>query len=421
MTEPSGQSSQVGATRPGVFYGWRMVGVAFFIDFIAVGFFFYSYGVFYKALAAELGGSRFGVGMGLTVSAVVSSLAAPFFGRAVDRYPLRRLIIGGALAVSTGFLLLSRIDARWQFYLILGTLLALGMSCMGGLSTSKLVANWFDARRGMAFGVATMGISLSGMIMPPIAVWLIHELGWRGGFSVYGLLTLVLVIPVAARFVVNRPEEMGLRPDGGPLREPALGSMLVDEVRWRTREILRSRTFWAIALPFALVFSALSAILTHMVPHVTDLGFSAEQAAFILSATAGAGVLGKVIFGWLVDRADPRIAVWCSFGTQLAGLLLLMNAQEYGQLLVAGSVFGLGMGGTVPLQGAITGIAFGRLSFGKVMGLLRPVMVPLHAIGVPFAGWVYDRTGSYDLAFQFFVLVFVVASAAVSTLRPGRA
>ena len=397
-----------------------MVAVAFFVDFIAVGFFFYSYGVFYKALAAELGGSRFGVGMGLSLSNLVGALAAPFLGRAVDRYPIRRLMVIGAILVSTGFLLLSRIDSRWQFYLILGTLLALGMGCMGGLSTSKLVANWFEARRGMAFGVATMGISLSGMIMPPIAVWLIRELGWRDSFVVYGVLTLALVIPIAATFVVDRPEELGLRPDGERPSETASENDFANDRHWRTGELLRARNFWAVAVSFALVFSALSAILTHMVPFTTDKGFPAESAAYILSAAAGAGAIGKLAFGWLVDRVDARIAVWCSFGTQLSGLLLVMNAGSYTGLMLAAAVFGFGMGGAVPLHGTIVGKAFGRRSFGKVMGLLRPVMIPIAALGVPFAGWIYDRTGSYQVAFRVFVGVFLVASAAIATLRLRR-
>ena len=102
------------------FYGWRMVAVAFFVDFVAVGFFFYSYGVFFKAIAAEFGDSRLGVSLGLTVTSFVGALAAPLVGRALDRYPLRRVIGIGATAMGLGFLGLGYVQTQLQFYLVLG-------------------------------------------------------------------------------------------------------------------------------------------------------------------------------------------------------------------------------------------------------------------------------------------------------------
>jgi len=403
------------------FYGWRIVGVAFLVDFVAVGFFFYSYGVFFKAIAADLGsGTRFGVSLGLSLSNVVGAAVAPFIGRALDRVPVTRIMITGAVCVSLGFLLLSQISAFWQYYLVLGTLLGVGGTMMGGLASSKLVANWFVRRRGTAFGIATVGISLSGLVMPTAATWLIATLGWRGGFAVYGLCTLAVVVPLVARFVVDRPEARGLRPDGdSPLPEEAPGPYAGDTM-WRTRDIVRSRNFWVISLSFALVLSALSAVLVHLVPYADDLGIPSYRAAWVLSISAGMGVLGKVVFGWLFDRSDPRIAVWISFGMQLGGLLLLMGARSYGGLVTAALVFGFGMGGVIPLQASVVGSAFGRLSFGKLLGLLRPFQVPISALGVPLAGWIYDATGSYQSAFQLFAGVYVVAALIVAGLRVDR-
>jgi MFS family permease len=396
------------------------VGVAFLVDFIAVGFFFYSYGVFFKAIAADLGsGTRFGVSLGLSISNLVGAAAAPFIGRAIDRVPVKRIMIAGAICVSAGFGLLSQIAAFWQYYLVLGTLLGLGGTLMGGLASSKLVANWFVARRGTAFGIATVGISLSGLLMPTAATWLVATVGWRGGFAVYGVCTLAVVVPLVARFVVDRPEAIGLQPDGDDPPEDTTQPPRAADRMWRTGEILRSRNFWAIALPFALVLSALSAILVHLVPYADDLGIPAYRAAWVLSISAGMGVLGKIAFGWLFDRFDARAAVWLSFAMQLAGVLLLMRSRSYPGLLTAALVFGFGMGGVIPLHGSVAGAAFGRLSFGKVAGLLRPFQVPITALGVPLAGWIYDATGSYAVAFRIFAAVYVVAAMIVGGLRLG--
>ena len=161
-----------------------MVLVAFCVDFVAVGFFFYSYGVFFKAIAAEFGGARLGIAFGLTVTQAVGAIAAPLVGRALDRYPLRNVMGLGALFMGIGFLGLNFVSNPFQFYLVLGFFIGLGASSMGSLATSKLVTNWFDRRRGMALGIAAAGVSLSGVIMPYISAELINNFGWRQGFMV---------------------------------------------------------------------------------------------------------------------------------------------------------------------------------------------------------------------------------------------
>jgi MFS family permease len=287
---------------------------------------------------------------------------------------------------------------------------------MGGMASTKLVANWFIAKRGQALGIATMGVSLSGMVMPTIATWLVGEFGWRGGFQVYAAGILVIVVPVVALLVVTAPEEVGQRPDGDAPDAPEPPAKAADVV-WSTRGLLRTGNFWVIALPFGMSFSALSAVLIHLPPYAEDLGFGGYLPARALSAAAAAGVLGKLVFGRLVDRGDPRVAVWISFGTQIVGLGMLMNASSYTTLLVGALVFGFGMGGVVPLQGAVSGRAFGRLSFGKVMGLMQPVRVPLNMIGVPLAAGIRDATGSFDLAFWIFVGVYVASAGTIALLR----
>ncbi|MEQ9003892.1 MAG: MFS transporter, partial [Pseudomonadales bacterium] len=196
------------------FLGWRMVGVAFFVDFVAVGFFFYSYGVFFPAIEQEFGGARVGVSLGLTVTATVGAVLAPFIGQALDRYPLKRIIACGAAAMAIGFLALSQVRSPLQFYLVLGAFIGFGASAMGGLATAKLVTNWFSRRRGTALGIAATGISASGVVMPFVTATLIEQYGWREGFMLYGAFTALVVVPLVLRLVISSPEEVGMRPDG---------------------------------------------------------------------------------------------------------------------------------------------------------------------------------------------------------------
>ena len=188
--------------------------VAFFVDFVAVGFFFYSYGVFFKAIAGAFGDSRLGVALGLTVTSAVGAVVAPLVGRALDRYPLRRIIGLGATSMALGFLGLSFVRSPLEFYLVLGLFIGFGASSMGNLATSKLVTNWFERHRGKALGIAATGVSFSGVVMPYVSAEIIDAYGWRNGFLAYGFFTFFVVVPVVLRFVVSRPEDVGLRPDG---------------------------------------------------------------------------------------------------------------------------------------------------------------------------------------------------------------
>jgi MFS family permease len=386
------------------YYGWRIVLVAFVCHFVAVGFFFYSYGVFFKAVALELGGSRLQVSLGLTVANAVSALCAPLVGRATER-GVRRVIVVGALLVSTGFALMTQVSTLWQFYAVLATLVGAGTVAMGGISPATLVTSWFYTHRGIALGIATIGVSLSGLLMPNLATALIDALGWRGSFGVYALATLVLVVPMALWLVVDRPGDIGI---AGTNAEP--------EPLHATRDLLRTRAFWAIAMSFALSLFGVSAVLTHLIPYLTDSGIGAYQAASMLSAAAGAGVAGKFAFGAIADRTDGRNAVWLSLAFQLAGVLALRSPAPL-WLWTGAITFGFGMGGVVPLQSVLIAASFGSRSYARAAGLMRPVMLPIAAGGVPLAGWVFDETGHYDNAFACFIAAFVL-SAAVLAIAP---
>ena len=394
-----------------------MVGVAFLADFIAVGFLFYSFGVFLPAIEADLGATRAQVSWALGLTNLAGSFAAPLIGRALDRFPVRRIMLFGSCLAATGFALLSQVTALWQLLAVFGSFLALGTMSMGNITAAKLVANWFEVRRGTALGVATVGISLSGLVMPPVATWLILNVGWRSGFLVYAAGTLLVVAPAALLFVVSRPEDVGQTPDGRPEPEPAPGVRARASASWRTREILRQPAFWGTVLPFALGFFANSAVLTHLVPHALDLGIDAYRAASVLSFVAAAGMAGKVTFGFVADRVGASRALALSLLLQLAGVAAFSAVERYPALVGTGLVFGLGMGGMVPLQAAMLASAFGRVSFGKAMGLMRPFQVPIHALGVPFAGYAFEATGDYTLAFQVFVVAYTLAIAAALLLH----
>ena len=424
----------------GIFHGWKIIGVSFLALFVSVGFGFYSFGAFFVALTAEFGGGRTGVGIGLAVFGITNGLVAPFLGHALDHGHAKRIMTVGTWLLAAGLLLVAVVQNLVQFYLVLGTFLALGAALVGGVTASTLVANWFVRRRSMALGIATMGISLSGVVMAPVATRLIDWVGWRGTFVLYGALTLLFVLPAVRRWVVDRPEDIGLHPDGDaissvpewtPTPAPGEGPAGVEPVapvltaaavpprrrRLEWTEPLANRNFWVITLVVSMNFCSNSAILTHVIAHATDLGFTPIRAAFSLSAIAAMGVAGKVVFGWIGDRLSSRGALWLAISLQATGAAVLLRAESYPGLIGAAAVFGLGMGGMMPLWGTMIGACFGRRSFGRVMGLMSPMLLPIQILGVPFAGYVFDRFGSYDLAFTVFLTMYLSAMLILALLR----
>ena len=398
-----------------------MVLVAFCIDFVAVGFFFYSYGVFFKAIAEDFGGSRLGVAIGLTVTNAVGAIAAPYVGRALDKYPLRNVMGIGALFMAFGFLGLSFVQNELQFYLVLGLFIGFGASSMGNLATSKLVTNWFDKRRGTALGIAAAGVSLSGVIMPYISAELIENFGWRQGFLVYSAFTFLVVVPLIFRLVISRPEDVGLRPDGAMPIKFDDGSILPPvgkaPPKMRLLELFKEHNFRMIVLTFSLLFCSMSATLTHMIPRLTDFGYTLVEASLVMSLCAGFGVVGKLSFGWLSDRLSVRKVMAIVIFMQFTGQYLMFSSLDYLTFAIGASMFGYGVGGVVPMHGAVVGKTFGRDRFGAVLGLMRPAMFPIQILGVPFAGWIFDVTGSYDIAFQVFLGLYFLAALAVSFYR----
>ncbi len=419
-----------------MYYGWKIVATTFVTNFITMGFIFYSYGVFFKALAADIGGSRLGISFGLTIMNIAAAIVAPFLGHALDRRSIRNIMCCGAVLMATGFFLASRMNTLWQYYILLGSFLGLGAVMMGGLAGSTLLANWFFRRRGTALGISTMAISLSGMVMAPVATQLIAANGWRYTFVIYGCVVLGLATPLVWLVIINRPEDIGLSPDGvehvpltdradvpEPMVPLAPGDQITDipvHVEWSALGTLRDTDFWSITITIALNFCAIGAILIHIVPHATDLGFSASKAAFVLSTMAGLGVAGKFMFGWLIDRIDTRYALWIAIGLQVAGTALVIVVRTYPALLVSGAIFGLGMGGIVPIQASLIAEVYGRRSFGRVMGLMGPCMLPFQAAGIPFAGYIFDQKESYTSAFLTFVALYLVAACALLLLHRSR-
>ena len=411
--------SEQKAPQSRYFVGWNMVAAAFMVNSISVGFFFYSYGVFLKVLSTEFSASRLEISMGLTLSHVVGSFVAPFLGQAIDKYPLKTIMSLGTFSVSCGFLAMSVTQSLLQFYIAIGLFIAVGTSAMGMQSSVKLVANWFVIRRGFALGVATMGTSLAGILMPPITTALLDSLGWRSTFVVFAAFTFFVILPLVRLIVIDRPEDLGLLPDGAgfsppvntnPKTNPKTSLEPASDSAFVMGDAVSSLKFWKIVVVFGILHGTLGAVLIHLIAFATDQGISSYDAAYYLSLSALTGIFSKLIFGWLSDHFDVRIAILIVILFMGLGLSVLASAPGHLQLAAAILIFGVGCGGVSPLRSAVIGKAYGRMRVASAGGFIRLFTLPFVVCGAPLMGWIYDSQGAYQVGFYFLLTSLVVCT-----------
>ncbi|NIO10620.1 MAG: MFS transporter, partial [Deltaproteobacteria bacterium] len=238
--------------KPKLFYGWYIVGVSFLANTAAVFSLSSTLGVFMKPLTQDLGVSRGVFSLLRSGESLISASLSPLVGTTVDRHGARWPMTFGALIVSIGFLMLSQVDAFWQF-LTVRWALHMGDAFMAYLVVNVAISRWFVKKRGRAIAFSSMGVGFAKIGIPVITATLIAWYGWRTAWAAFGVLTLMLVVGPAAIWMRRRPEDMGLRPDGDPSppreepdsKEQKQSSsrqhqILADEVVWSRREAVRT-------------------------------------------------------------------------------------------------------------------------------------------------------------------------------------
>ncbi len=407
------------------FYGWVVVAVSACLGFLGTGFYSYSRGVFLPVLAEDLAdGSRFAIAMGFSAAGITSALLAPFVGRLLDRHSPRRIILAGTLVVAFAYLMVSQAQSLWQYFLIVGLGMGIGMTGMGGLAWHRSVISWFDHWRGRAIAIAVMGASLAGVMMPPLVTALVEAVGWRGGFATFALITGITLLPLVYFLMKDRPEEIGEVRDGHRYAAAHAAELVEDpeDTRvWHWREMMRAPAFWAIALIFGSMACVYSAVMLHLFGHLLDIRVPASSAAFVLSATALFAALGKPVVGWMSDFLGARITIWVALATQALALFLFAGTDSLATAMVAACTYGFGYSGMSPLRTFAISTALGSASFGAANGVLRIVELPLVISASPLAGFIYDATGSYRVAFLILSGLLLVACAGPFFIRAGGA
>ncbi|MBI4499201.1 MAG: MFS transporter [Chloroflexi bacterium] len=408
-----------------IFYGWWVVFSSAAIILLTGATFFYGFGVFFQPIIDEFGWSNTQVALASSLRSEVSAFAAPLIGLAVDRFGVRRVLIAGVLIVGLGFGALAQVQDLLSFYLAM-SLIAIGTSASGGSAGIVAVSRWFVRKRSRALALMTLGAGFSGVMVPVIAM-LVTRFGWRSALIVMGVFVIGVGLPLARR-MRDRPEEMGLWPDGEP-HPPADGTGAPptapmpspagqDHEGMALAQALRRREFWQLTVAMTLAGLASTAVVVYQVPVLQHAGVSAELAALSVTGLTLVSVTGRLGFGWMGDFWDKRWVIGACFGLQTVGILFFAALGPAWLVFPFLLTFSPGFGGPIPVRPALMAQYFGTRALGSIQGSFMLAQTLGAVIGPLVVGYMYDTTGSYQAA--FFVMAVVSAAAVPVMLTAPR-
>jgi MFS family permease len=403
-----------------IFYGWWIVLAAFVSLFFGFGVIVIGFGVFFKALIEEFGGSRAETAGILAACLLTSGIIGPLVGRFTDKWGPKKVMLPGAIVTGIGLMLFYLVTSRWQIY-FLYVLLGGGMAALTLIPCQTAVSNWFIKRRGLAMATALSGIPLGGAAMTPIITYIVYEFGVREAYVFSGIILLIFVLPLVTLLMKRRPQDIGLRPDGKEeeeLESESSRSPFVPE-GLTSSEAMKTTAFWQLALVFSIYGLTFQSIHSHVIPHLTDMGISPEKAAGTVSLLLLTGLLGRFCVGYLAGRVENQyLYAICLFIMGTGFLSIIGLGMGHAWLLYPFAIlFGAGYGGIISLNPLITGNFFGVAHFGEIFGILNIVIIAGTVIGPVITGYMYDMMMSYHAAFLLFALLTVIGGGISFFLR----
>lgn len=405
------------------FYGWRIVLAGTVILFVSSGIGFYGHGVILDPLRTLHGWSKATISSAVTLFFFTAGVMGLIIGRQIDRYGPKWLLIMGSVIIGAGFVLLVYIKTVWQLYAVY-FIMALGFSCTSLVPINTVITNWFIRKRGFAMSLTNTGLSAGGIILVPMASYLITRYGLAIALPILGAIYGVVVI-ISTFFIKQRPSDVNQFPDGTPPEAGASSSHAsvigyASQMRvWTRHQAIRTGTFWSIVIAFLLALTGQIAFLVHQISFLSRyLGVSG--AATAVSITAGASIIGRLWLGTFVDRCDNRYVIMVCFLIQAIAVFALAHFQHVVILYLGTLAFGLTMGSIIMMLSLITGECFGLVSFATVSGLAGVFTMSGAAFGPSIAGFIFDATGSYQTAFTIFAVMSVIAILVIYFAKPPK-
>jgi len=406
------------AVAPDLFYGWWVALGACLISFTCAGVAFYCQGVLLDALCHLRDWPRAAVAGATSAYFIVTGVAGLAIGRVIDRLGARAFIAAGALVLAASLVGVGRVESQGMLY-VWFPLMAIGGALAGAVPTALIVTRWFVALRARAMAVSQTGVSLSGIAVVPLATWLIRTRGLAFATEVLALIVVGIALPVAAFVLRSDPARLGEVADGrahAAARAAAGAAPLADEPVFRTRDAMRTRAFWGLALAFGVGLFAQVGFLAHQLASLREK-LEPANAALTVSATAFGSVIGRIVISPFMDRVEKRLVAMALFLVQAFATFAFARASSGAALASAAFVFGLTMGNIFMLQPLLVAEFFGAAAFARVLGALQLATQIACGLGPVAVGLAFERAGGYQGPLETLSGLAVVAALVLTRVR----
>lgn len=406
-------------TPSGIYYGWYIVATTMFLALVSTGA-RQSFGIFIIPLEEEFGWSRFTLSLAVGTGFLVNGLTQPIAGHYFDRFDGKKVILWGLVIMGFSTVLLSLTFHFLFLFFMFGFVVSIGMSGSSITNTMSMLSKWFRRKRATAMALNLAGASLGGLLLVPFGQYLLDATNWRVTWVAFGLLILLLALPLAFIFIRNSPADKGLQPDGETKdaskiaqTERRRGVLEVD--KWQ--ESFRSAPMWQISASYTVCGVTTGIIAAHFVPYARDLGVSASMAATIFGVMMGLNVLGGLGAGMLSDRFGRKnvlAAVYLIRGMAYVLLLLMPGAPG---LWVFAVLAGFSWVASVPLTASLTADVYGLRALATINGISFLCHQVGSFVSILLAGFLYDVTGSYTIPFAFAGSLLFPAALSAFTVK----
>lgn len=415
--------------RRGIYYGWVLVAVACVFYGFAISPAYYSWGIVGRAQSSELGLSHAQHGFAFGLFSIAYSLMGAVAGAILNRAGVRAMVTGGLLATSVGFVWLSRAQNAVETYLAFGLLIGFGVGVSSIVPAQTLASNWFIRYRGRAIAIIFASGGVVAKLITRFDAWMLQQTDWRNVWLVFAGISVATAL-ISFAFVRNRPEDMGLLPDGdghpasakaGPgAASPGLAPSLQD-LDWQVGDALRSPQF-LLVLACAVAYSTpWTVVVAHGASHLVELGLEAGEAASIIGTMALVSVLGRLA-GGIGDLLSPRLVLALSLSLEGLGVAGVAMAESRAMASAACVLLGLGFGTAYISVPVVMGAFFGRVAFASTAGVRTLTTGVFNLFAARAAGAWADRTDSFSAAFATLaVMCFLGTAAALIARSPGEA
>ncbi len=407
------------------YYGWIVLGAAGSSMFVRNAAGSLTFAVFVPLIADETGWSRALIGGAAAVGGLLATGASPPVGWAIDRYGARAVLVSSLIVIG-----LSTIAMAWLsvHVAIFYSALAVGrimFSSPLNVGAATVVGRWFVRQRGRATGLLFLSHSGGMVAFPLVATWVSVAYGWQVAWIVLGLMVYAIALAPAALLVAQRPEDVGLLPDGdepdAAIDSETSASPAAETesaLEWTTRQALRTSALWVLAIGTGFLFLLQSGTNVYQADLLRSRGIDLSLSQLSIVVNAAGTALGSLLWGRLIEkvRVSYTYATIALIMAVACGLFIV--ADTVAVAFFAAGLFGVAVAGILVVPAVAYANFFGRQSLGTIRGVTEPFTSLGQAIGAVASGLVYQFAGSYGIAFVIYAVLGGITALALLLARP---